>query len=423
MFLHRRLVEVGGAGVSVLRLGGSRRGEMRITRFLRNPKVSETEMLSTAAARTAGRVAGRHILAIQDTTSIRDRGDGASIALHPTIAVDAVDGSLIGLVHGEFLARQGGKKAKRRERPFADKESRRWLSGAEAAARLGEEGGAALVTVIADREGDIYEEFALKPAGVELLIRAGQDRLLADGSRLFNRLPATPEGGRLSIDLPAAPGRPAREASLAVRFGAVVIACPGSRDRQARASLPDNVPLTLVELHEPAPPPGAEPVHWRLLTSHPVESFAQACAIARLYRRRWVIEQLFRTMKTKGFDIEAVRIADDGPFEKLAIAILLAAVTVLQLVSERDGAAGRPLADAFAPEDQPLLERVSAQLEGNTERQRNPHPKGSLAFAAWVCARLGGWTGYYGKPGPVTMLRGVHQLHAIKLGYDLRRLL
>ena len=166
---------------------------MRITRFLRNPKVSETEMLSTAAARTAAQVAGRHILAIQDTTSIRDRGDGASIALHPTIAVDAVDGSLIGLVHGEFLARHGGKKATRRERPFADKESRRWLSAAEAAARLCGDGGAALVTVIADREGDIYEEFALKPAGVELLIRAGQDRLLADGSRLFDRLPAMPK--------------------------------------------------------------------------------------------------------------------------------------------------------------------------------------------------------------------------------------
>jgi len=414
---------VGGEGVSVLRLGGNRRGEMRITRFLRNPKVSVAEMVETAAARTAGQIAGRHILAIQDTTSIRDHGDGTSIALHPTIAVDAVDGALLGLLHGELLGRQGGKKAVRQERPFADKESRRWLTGAEAAARFGGEGGATLVTVIADREGDIYEEFALKPTGVELLIRAAQDRLLADGTKLFDHLRATPEAGRLSIELPAAPGRPAREAKLAVGFGAVAIACPKSRDRQARAGLPASVPLMLVELRETPPPAGVEPVHWRLLTSHAVESFAQACAIARLYRRRWVIEQLFRSMKTKGFDIEAVRIADGGPFENLAIAILLAAVTVLQLVNERDGAAGRPLADAFAPEDQPLLEEVSTTLEGNTARQRNPHPKGSLAFAAWVCARLGGWTGYYGKPGPVTMLRGMHRFHAVKLGYDLRRLL
>jgi hypothetical protein len=396
---------------------------MRLTRFLRNRKVSVAEMVACAAARSLGQVAGRHILAIQDTTSIRDRGEGTSIALHPTIAVDAVDGRLIGLVDGELLARQGGRRGLRRERPFAGKESRRWLRGAEAAARLAEEGGAALVTVIADREGDIYEEFALKPAAVELLIRAGQDRLLADGGRLFDRLRSAPEAGRLAIELSAAPGRPARQATLAVRFGAVAIARPGHRQGAERAGLPDRVALSLVELVETAPPAGVGPVCWRLLTTHPVESFAGACAIARLYQRRWMIEQLFRTMKTRGFDIEAVRIAGDGPFEKLAIAILIAAITVLQLVNERDGAAGRPLADAFAPEDQPLLEHVSTTLEGNTQRQRNPHPKGSLAFAAWVCARLGGWTGYYGKPGPVTMLRGVHQFHAIKLGYDIRRLL
>jgi Transposase DDE domain len=421
--LYRRLVEVGGEGVSVLRLGGDRRGEMQITRFLRNRKVSVAEMVATAAARTAGLVAGRHVLAIQDTTSVRERGDGSSIALHPSIVVDAVDGALLGLIHAELLGRQGGQRAKRKQQPFADKQSRRWLRAAEAAARLGAEGGAALVTVIADREGDIYEEFALRPAGVELLIRAAQDRLLADGGRLFEHAQRLPEAGRMSVELPAAPGRPARQAMLAVRFGAVVIACPKSRDRQARAHLPEHVPLSLVELREVAPPAGAAPVHWRLLTSHPVESYLQACAIARLYRRRWTIEQLFRTMKTKGFDIEAVRIADHGPFENLSLAILLAAITVLQLVHERDGAAKRPFTDAFAAEDQPLLERLCASLEGKTARQKNPHPKGSLAFAAWTCARLGGWTGYYGKPGPLTMLRGVRQLHAVKLGYHLRTLL
>ncbi|MGE0666019.1 MAG: hypothetical protein AB7O49_05615 [Sphingomonadales bacterium] len=40
--------------------------------------------------------------------------------------------------------------------------------------------------------------------------------------------------------------------------------------------------------------------------------------------------------------------------------------------------------------------------------------KGSLAFVAWVCARLGGWTGYYGKPGPVVMLEGWLELQAAK---------
>ncbi|HEX8664425.1 MAG TPA: hypothetical protein VF744_10450, partial [Beijerinckiaceae bacterium] len=52
-------------------------------------------------------------------------------------------------------------------------------------------------------------------------------------------------------------------------------------------------------------------------------------------------------------------------------------------------------------------------------RQRNPHPTGSLAYAAWVCARLGGWTGYYGKPGPVVMLHGWLAFQAAKRGAAL----
>ena len=129
---------------------------------------------------------------------------------------------------------------------------------------------------------------------------------------------------------------------------------------------------------------------------------------------------MFRTMKTKGFDVEALRQEEDGPLEKLVTAILIAAVKVMQLVAERDGQASRPLADVFDADDQPALERVCKSLEGKTARQKNPHPKRSLAYAAWVFARLGGWTGYYGKPGPVVILRGLTQFHAIKHGWSLR---
>jgi hypothetical protein len=79
---------------------------------------------------------------------------------------------------------------------------------------------------------------------------------------------------------------------------------------------------------------------------------------------------------------------------------------VLQLVRERNGVGKRPLEDAIDKDEQPALEAISKSLEGRTERQKNPHPKGSLAYAAWVFARLGGWTGYYGKPGPIVMLHG-----------------
>lgn len=101
----------------------------------------------------------------------------------------------------------------------------------------------------------------------------------------------------------------------------------------------------------------------------------------------------------------------------------VAAVIAQQMVHARDGAPPgidpRPIEDAFDPEDIPLIEAYCAQLEGKTERQKNPHPRGSLAYASWVCARLGGWTGYYGKPGPIVMLRGWRQLQAARNGWDL----
>ena len=72
------------------------------------------------------------------------------------------------------------------------------------------------------------------------------------------------------------------------------------------------------------------------------------------------------------------------------------AISVMQLVRECDGVSKRPLEDVFHADEQAALEATCRQLEGKTTKQKNPHPKGSLAFAAWVCARLGGWTGYYG---------------------------
>ena len=70
----------------------------------------------------------------------------------------------------------------------------------------------------------------------------------------------------------------------------------------------------------------------------------------------------------------------------------------------------------------PALEAVCATLEGKTDRQKNPHPKPTLAYAAWVCARLGGWTGYYGKPGPVVTLQGFLRFKAMHHGWKLGRL-
>jgi hypothetical protein len=419
-FLHARLAEVGLSGVCVRRLGGSRAGEIRLTRFLRNPAVRLDAMLEAAQSRLAAALPGRHVLAIQDTTVTRSEGGGGSF-LHAMVAVDAGDGALLGLVDAQFLHREQGLRRSKRQRAFADKESGRWLACARTAARVC--AGAATVTVVADREADVFECFADRPAGVELLIRAAHDRSLGDGGRLFAVADGWERAGWAALELAPAPGRAMRTARLAIRFGAVRLKHP----RNGRGRGPAELGLTLVDLREETPPPGVAPLHWRLLTTHAVETPAEALAIAALYRRRWAIEQVFRTMKRKGFDIEALRIDAEAPRNRLILATLVAAVTVMQMVGARDGAEGagpgalRPLTDAFDPEDRPLLAALSAELEGRTARQKNPHPPGSLAFAAWVCARLGGWTGYYGKPGPIVILKGWLDFQSIKRGTKIAK--
>jgi len=405
----------GGRKVRVRWLGGDRAGEIRLTRFLRNPAVSSEEMLSEAAERTAERCLGRQVLAIQDTTVLRSQGGGGEY-LHAVVAVDAQDGAILGLIDGRFLTREGGRRGARRGTPIEEKESFRWLEGADQAASVC--AGAAGVTVIADRESDIFEAFALRPERVELVVRAAHDRSLEDGPGLFAAADAVPAAGRAGLDLPAQPGRRRRTAQLAVRFLPVRLARPKTG---RRAGLPESVAVTLVDIREIDPPAGAAALHWRLLTTHAVTSAAEAWAVAELYRRRWAIEQLFRTLKTDGFDLEDLSIEEPAPRNRLIAAAVIAAVCIQQLVHARDGGPGplRPVSDAFALEDLPLLEACCAQLEGKTQRQKNPHPKGSLAYAAWVCARLGGWTGYYGKPGPVVMLEGWLEFQARKRGADL----
>ena len=147
--------------------------------------------------------------------------------------------------------------------------------------------------------------------------------------------------------------------------------------------------MNLVEAREIDPPDGEEPAHWRLLTTHDVNDVADARRIVGFYRLRWTVEQLFRTTKTKGFDIESLRQQEDGPLEKLVAATIVAAVTVMQLVAERDGKLGRPLTDAFDPDDQPVLERVGSSLEGKTTKQKiripkdpSPSPPGSSPASA-----------------------------------------
>jgi hypothetical protein len=407
---------------------------MRFRRFLHNKSVTAAEMAQHAARSTALRVAGCDVVAIHDTSELvlggrRARANGfgrvgkggilSGLLLHSVLAVEAGSGALLGLVDCKIWNREEGELPHRRSRTITDKESQRWLDGSSRASEV--LATASSITGVSDRESDIYEHFAARPANMHLIVRACQNRLIAAEAMatsplLYSFIESIPEQGRFTVQLPAAPGRKAREAELAVRFAPVALRRPvhGARD------LPETVGVTVVDVRETSvPADGSEPLHWRLLTSHHVSNVDDARRVIDLYRLRWTIEEYFHTLKTAGFDIEDADLSDPHAMMNLVGAASIAAVTIMQLVKGRDGAGGRKLTDAFAPDDKRILEAICAKLEGKTARQKNPHGKGTLAYAAWVIARLGGWTGYYGKPGPKVMRLGLEAFQRIKFGITL----
>ena len=111
---------------------------------------------------------------------------------------------------------------------------------------------AALVTVIADREADIYELFARLPdAQTHLLVRAMRDRAgRRRGLCSANRRGARSRPSRLRSS--GRPGRMARRVMLAVRFREVAL-------RQPSAAPTGAIPATHADYHRGArtrPPPG-----------------------------------------------------------------------------------------------------------------------------------------------------------------------
>ena len=381
---------------------------------------------------TAGAVAGRHVLALQDTSEIKfntsdqrtrglgkvGKGRSRGVLLHAMLAIDAQDGACLGLVGGDIWTRSGRVTVSHSRRELTDKESQRWLDTARCARTVLEQ--AACITVIADRESDIYAEWATLPDHqLHLLTRVMHDRALADGGTLYQAADRFSVTDTRTLELRAAHTRQARTIKLCLRFGSVQLKRPR---RPGLKELPDAVPLTLVEAVELDPPDRIEPVHWRLLTTHPVTDTAAAWQIIDWYRKRWLIEQLFRVLKTQGLRIEDSQLdSADLLIKLIAIATKAAAITI-QLLQARDGAVDLPASATFDDRQIDALAAINARYQQRTPRQKNPHPQASMPWASWIIARLGGWDGYPSSkpPGPITFKHGLDRFFDIAQGWDLR---
>lgn len=418
------------ASVRLRRLASGRRAAIvGFGRLLSNERVTVERLIEGWGQEAAGTCGGRHVLAIQDLSEVNfgtrpgDRrglgpighGNARGVLLHAMVAVDAEDGALLGLVSGRVWTRPGPVSTPHRARALADRESVRWLETAEAAKAVLAD--AACVTVIADRESDLYAEWAKVPEpGFHLLTRASKDRRTLQGK--LSTAPLQSAGAAQTI-LRAQPGRPERRVRLVARYGPVRLRRPAHGGAEG---LPASVALNLVEVSEPEPAPGCEPILWRLLTTHPVENPESAWRIVSWYRQRWVIEQLFRTLKQQGLQLEDSQLDDAERLVKLTAIATRAACQILQLVQARDGRSNQTAAIAFSPPQIAALEALLPELEGKTQAQKNPHPKPSLAWAAWIIAKLGGWDGYASSkpPGPITFRHGLEYFLALAHGHALR---
>lgn len=146
---------------------------------------------------------------------------------------------------------------------------------------------------MADRESDIDELFAEAEKGAkpraELLIRATQNRCLAEGQKLWEAAASAPVLGKITFTLPTTQTRAAREVTQTLRAAPVRLKAPQGKRKGTPV-----VHLTAVLAREEAPPQGVEAIEWLLLTTCAGKTFDQACEIMSWYWARWSIELFFK---------------------------------------------------------------------------------------------------------------------------------
>jgi hypothetical protein len=412
---------------------GRRSTQVGFGRFLANRKVTVERLIEGWSAQTAVAVKGRHVLALQDTSEFNfsttpkrrrglgkiGKGGGRGVLLHAMLALDAGTGGCLGLVGGRIWTRRGRVKVAHQKRKTENKESHRWITTAEQSKRV--LAAATQVTVVADRESDIFAQWATTPEpGFHLISRAMHDRRLATGEGLYAAAEHFTFTAKRLVALPEREHkRKARPAWLSLRFGTVELARPRkTRDR----NLPQSVSLTLVEVVERDAPTGTEAVHWRLLTTHEVKDADAAWQIVDWYKMRWTIEQFWRLLKLQGLRVEDSQLETAERLIKLTAIAAKAAVTTMQLVQARTAPNCEPATLAFSKDEIAVLNKLNAELEGVTKLQKNPHRKTSLKWASWIIAKLGGWDGYPSSkpPGPITFKHGLEEFHAIVAGWSLK---
>lgn len=403
-----------------------RNQEVRFGRLLRHGELCLNEMIQMGVEFSMSGTSKERVLLVQDSSELSfgytpfqsglsGVGSGTELGfyIHPVIAMDAKSHICLGLANVEVFKREE-KQADRNKEKFEHKQSFRWLSSVVAAKKNCAPCND--VTVVSDREGDIYDALCgYQSEGMDFVIRSWHNRPLGGenkGVKLNELVKKWDVHGSYECDLPRTDKRSAHKALLEVKYGKVTLVRP---EKAVSRHLAPTLEVYVIEVkeHSSTVVNNEQPIHWCLITSHAVCNMASAQEIILWYTKRWNIEQVFRLLKKQGLDITESLAHKYETLSRLAVVRLVAAVRVLQMVTARDNPDNTPASIAFSEHEIKILEALNPTLEGKIEIQKNPHPPKTLAFTVWVIARLGGWKSYSKSerpPGPITFFNGLKRL-------------
>lgn len=405
-------------------------------RLLSNESFSEQRIEKAIIARCGELCKNRDVLCIQDSTEFNLTGqrgrskprtglgqtnhrDVHGFLLHSSLVVDANRETALGYSYIKAWERNEDR-LDRHERgykhlPLEEKESYRWVEAALQSKEL--LGSANSITVVADRESDIYDLLCLKDEKMHLLVRSQHSRKLAGGGSLKSYLEKQPSMFEydLSVSGDIRIKKQKRVAKMSLKWGKVEICKPFSCKNK---ELPKTLGIYVVEARELNKSDG---ICWRLLTTHPVETAEKALQIVLWYKQRWNIEQIHRLLKTDGFRIESSQLEQGWAIRKLTLLAMMGALRILQMMFAYQSGEEQDIEEVFEKPEGECLKELNIKLQGQTERLKNPNEPTTMKWAAWIIARLGGWKGTQSerKPGPIVLIKGLAKFYSIYEGWQL----
>lgn len=251
---------------------------------------------------------------------------------------------------------------------------------------------------VGDRASDIYGYFrTAERLGWEVVSRAARDRIIyaLNGERtyLMQWARTLPSQAQTTVELRGRNGVPARTATLQVAWSACDIPAPVRGKERGGPHLR----VSVVRAWEAAPPEGAEPLEWILITSLVVTDATDGLQIIAYYEKRWLIEEYHKCLKT-GCALEARQLETAAGLEALLGFLAIIAVRLLQLREASRQQPETPARHLVAPE---LITTVQNYLK---------LPPGDLTLREFwrAVARLGGFLARKsdGDPGWQTIWRG-----------------